>query len=240
MRDDPALEVRSFSPFALLTAGVVLAVGALIWRAPTRGWVAGRVSGGKLYLEVGTGLDRGVLSIGRRFSREIAEVDWIHLSLKVLRKSDEGAGRASVSLEDAVGWLERSRWTVTARLAENTRSLEVSFRATVGTGNAVTTALACGALRSAAGVGLTYLEGRWGLVKPPEIDIHPHYEAPYLEAEFACIAFLRVGDIITAGWLMLWDRVRATLSSGWRPPIQPSRRTRPKGGSRWNIRSRAS
>ncbi len=111
-------------------------------------------------------------------------------------------------------WVHHPRLTFSREALRRMEILEGDLSAEVGTGDAVTTALAAAALSAALGGVGGYLCGQGVLGVRPRVTVTPHYDGPRLAGEARCIAQLRVGDIMIAGWLAFRDWVSRNLVRG--------------------------
>lgn len=222
------------SVFLGLALSVFAALAVRVaWRLPVRVWLDAWVAGGRAGITAGVGPPRG--PVWRRCGTcRVCGYDFFppRLDLEVERRSPGGAGRLGrpggggsapgrrIALTAGAlrGWTSHPRTAFSRRLARRFKILECEVRAEVGTGDAVTTALAAGALAAALNGAAGYLAGVGLLDARPTLAVRPCFGGRRLAGEARCIAQFRFGDIMVAGWLAFWDRVSRNLVRGVASP----------------------
>ncbi|PLT45601.1 DUF2953 domain-containing protein [Paenibacillus sp. FSL W8-1187] len=125
-------------------------------------------------------------------------------------KKDIGASRIAELLQDAWKLLRRTE-NLTGLVRRTLNKVEISrwtWRTTIGTGDAVWTAMSTGAVWSLQTAALGLLSQLCRLTAKPQMDVQPDYRSARLETSFDCIAEIRLGNAILAGLQLLVRMMR--------------------------------
>lgn len=219
--------------------GLTLAIVAVLalrgaWRLPVRVRLRAWVGGGRAGIAAGVGPPRGAVWRWSRAFRVVRydffpprldlAVEWCSPGRGGRRLERRGGsahtpgGTIAMTADALRGFLHHPRVVFPLRLARRSEILECEVRAEVGTGDAVTTALAAAALSAALHGAAGCLAGTGVLAARPTFEVRPRFGGRRLAGEARCIAQFRFGDIMVAGWLAFWDRVSRNLVRGVASP----------------------
>lgn len=217
----------------MLSIVAVLAVRGA-WRLPVRIRLDAWVGDGRAGITAGLGPPHGAVWRWSRAFR-VLRYDFFppRLDLEVEGRPPGRRGRRlgrrggdgrtpgrtiAVTAENLRAWMNHPRLAFSREAARRLEILECDLRADVGTGDALTTALAAAALSAALNGAAGFLSGMGVLAARPVFTVTPHYGGRRLAGKARCIAQFRFGDIMVAGWLAFWDRVSRNLVRGVASP----------------------
>ncbi len=210
-----------------LVAAAVAAALALVLASPFRVEFAGRLEGGTVRARLANTLFWGLLA------RE-SETSWSVTGWRAFPPALRLRAGAGALPPPAVEVAPEYLWRLAGRLrqaatggslarravlaARPWRVQRLRLRLAVGTGEAALTALCSGAAWAALTALVGAAGGRVGFARPPEVDVAADFSRRGLAAEWECIAETRLGHIIIAGVLALYDTVSRNLVKGAASP----------------------